>query len=127
MLIFSHSPCLLKEGQLAFPGEKPFLVTCRPKKHFYTSCKKQVFVGMVQRRVLHAAERCHALCCKAGRQAAGGGRSVLFLAKPLGCLVPMGEPLLASILNMRVSFLSISQFQCSKNPVLSKPVKGVSA
>lgn len=127
VLIFSHSSCWLREGQLAFPGEKPFLVTWRPKKCFYTSFNKQVFVGIVPRCVLHTAERCHALCWKAGRQLAGGGRSVLFLAKPLGCLVTTGDPLLASVLNMCVSFLSVSRFECSKNPILSKPVKGVSA
>lgn len=69
---------------------------------------------MVQRPVLCAAELCPALWYKVGRQPAGGGRCVLFLAKPLDCFVTMGEPLLVSVVNMYVSFLSISQFECSK-------------
>lgn len=69
---------------------------------------------MVQRPVLCAAECCPALWHKVGRQPAGSGRSVLFLAKPSDCLVIMGEPLLVSVVNMYVSFLSISQFECSK-------------
>lgn len=56
------------------------------------------------------------------RQEGCWGQSVLFLAKPSNCLVTPGEPFLASIVTMCMSLHL--KFECSKNPVLSKPFKG---
>lgn len=97
---FSHSSCLIREVKLTFPGQKSFFVTHRDKKHVCTSFSKAVFVGMVQRQVLQAAGPCP--CC-ALRQEGCWGQSVLYLAKPLGCLVTPGEPFLVSIVAMCMS------------------------
>lgn len=108
----------MSDKRSKFPGQKPFFVTHRDKKHVYTSFSKAVFVGMVQRQVLQAAGPCP---CSALRQEGCWGQSVLFLAKPLGCLVTSGEPFLVSIVTMCMSLHL--KFGYSKNPVLSKPFK----
>lgn len=118
----SHSSCLIREGELAFPVQKPFFLTHRDRKHVYTSFSKAVFVAMVQRQVLHAAGHCPHCAL---RQKGCWGQSVLFLAKPLGYLVTPGEPFLVSVVTSCVSLHL--RFECSKNPVLSKPFKDGSA